>query len=168
MYISRSEAERKYRISTPRLRQLEKKGKLVAIDASTVPYNPPQKTRGGSAVKVVYEEAQVAHFGKKRANKRFAPRVCIAPLVFDMLAAGSDVTDIVIQLRVDLDTVQRLRDTYVREKGGIWIPGTLVQALRDLGFDPRPDNFVEVVRGLLELHLTLTIAVWLLELERPA
>lgn len=151
MYISRTEAERKYRISATRMRQLEKKGKLVPIDASTVAYKAPENARGGSAVKVVYEEAQVAAlFGTKGAAKRFSRRKHVDAVVFDLLAAGVDVPDIVRQLRLDLATVLRLRDVYVREKDGIVIPGVQVRAARELGFDPRNKDFSEFLQGLLD------------------
>jgi hypothetical protein len=151
MYISRTDAERKYRISSTRMRQLERKGKLVPLDASTVAYKPPAKARGGSAVKVVYEEAQVAAlFGTKGADTRFARRQRFDAVVFDLLADGVDVPDIVRRTRLDLATVLRLRDFYVREKDGIVVPGAEVRAMRENGFDLRPDNMAEVMQALRE------------------
>jgi hypothetical protein len=151
MYISRTDAERKYRISSTRMRQLERKGKLVPLDASAVAYKPPAKARGGSAVKVVYEEAQVAAlFGTKGANTRFGRRQRVDAVVFDLFAEGVDVPDVVRRTRLDLATVLRLRDVYVREKNALIIPGDQIREAREYGLDPRPGNIAVFLKGLLD------------------
>jgi hypothetical protein len=68
MFISRKQAERKYKISSTRLRQLESEGKLKALDASMVGYEQPKKgRRGGPPVRVVYDEAILRHTWAKHA-----------------------------------------------------------------------------------------------------
>jgi hypothetical protein len=150
MFISRREAEQKYKISYTRLRQLEKKGKLTPIDASTVRYELRNK-HGGNTVKVVYDEAQlVALKGKTSFDARFARGQRRDALVFDMLAEGVDVPDIVRRTRLDVPVVLRLRDTYVREKEGFVVPGEARRIARKHGFEIGPHNIVEVLIRLLE------------------
>lgn len=133
------------------MRQLEKKGKLTPIDVSTVDYKSPEKARGGPAVKVVYEESQVAGlFGTEGAKKKLGRRQHLDAEVFDMLAAGIDVPDIVRKLRLDLATVLRLRDLYVREKDAIIVPGEQVRAAREHGFNLKPDNIGDILKRLLD------------------
>jgi hypothetical protein len=152
MFISRSEAEKKFKISIPRLRQLERQGKIKAIDASTVEYEQRKKGRNaGPTVKVVYDEAQIAALkAKTKSEPRFARPQRRDALVFDMLAEGIDVPDIVRKLRLDLALVLRLRDTYAKEKDGIVVPGKARRLARENGFDLRPDNIVDILIRLLE------------------
>lgn len=152
MFISRLEAERKYKISVDRLRQLERRGKLKAVDASTVGYKQPEKGhRSGPAVKVVYEEAHIAALaGKTRSGVKFAREQRRDALVFGMLAQGIDVPDIVVKMQLDLAVVQRLRDEYAKEKDGFVVPGEVRRAAREHGFDLRADNIVEIFVRLRE------------------
>ncbi len=120
MFISRKQAERKYKISNTRLRQLEREGKLKALDASMVGYEQPKKRRrGGPPVRVVYDEAYIAaHVGKPGADVRFVRKQRRDARVFDVLEQGIDVPTIVMKLRFELAIVKRLRDEYVEEKKG--------------------------------------------------
>ncbi len=153
MFISRKEAERKFKISAERLRQLDEQGKLKRHDPSRVGYEQPKKgRRAGPKVKVVYDEAQVAALVRKLGtDTRFVRRQKRDALVFDMIKEGFDVPDIVMRLRLDLPVVKQLRDDYyVREKGGFVVPGEARRLAREHGIDLRPDNIVEVLVRLLE------------------
>lgn len=136
MYISRAEAGQRLKVTEGRLRQLEKKGKLVPIRASDVDYTPKKNENGGGEVKWVYEEAQVAALvGKAGADARFAREHRRDALVFDMLAEGKSVVAIVRKLRLDLPTVKRLREEFVHEDGGFVVLGEDVRAAKELGFE---------------------------------
>lgn len=152
MFISRKEAERKFKISAERLRQLEQKGKLKRHDPSRVGYEQPKNGRkAGPKVQVVYDEAQVAALVRKAgADTRFVRRQKRDARVFDMLAEGIDVPDIVMRTRLDLAVVKQLRNEYVREKDGFVVPGEVRRLAREHGIDIRPDNIVEVFVRLLE------------------
>lgn len=152
MFISRAEAERKFKISAERLRKLEKRGKLKAYDPSKVGYEQPKKGRhSGPKVKVVYDEAHVADLvGKTGSDMRFVRRLRRDALVFDMLKEGIDVPDIVMQTRLDLPVVKQLRDEYVREKDGFVVPGEVRRLAREHGFEIGPHNLVDVFVRLLE------------------
>lgn len=151
MYVSRAEAERKYKISITRQRALEKQGKLTPIDPAKVGYPQPNLVRGGAAIRVVYEEAQVAALkAKTSADARFARQRRRDALVFDMLAEGVSVTDIVRRLRLDLSTVKRLRDEYVKECDGFVVSGEVRRLAREHGFEIGPHNIVAVFVRLLE------------------
>ena len=149
MFISRAEAERKFKISAERVRQLEQEGKLKGYDASRVGYEQPKKgRRGGPPVKVVYDEAHVAALvGKTGADARFARKLRRDAQVFDMLKEGIDVPTIVMKLRLDLAIVKHLRDQYVEEDGGFVAAGELRRIARAHGIDIGPDNLVEVPLG---------------------
>ncbi len=151
MFISRADAEQKFKISADRLRQLEKRGKLKAFDAATVGYEQPKKGRqSGPAVKVVYDEAHVAALvGKTGSDVRFARRQRRDAVVFDMIKAGIDVPDIVMRTRLDLGVVKQLRDEYIREKDGFVVPGEARRLAREHGIDLGPHNIVEVLVRLL-------------------
>jgi hypothetical protein len=102
-------------------------------------------------VKVVYEEAQVAAlFGTKGADTRFGRRQRVDAVVFDLLAEGVDVPDIVRRTRLDLDTVVGLRAFYVREKDALIIPGAQIREARKHGVYPRPDNIGGLLGRLLD------------------
>ncbi|HRI68377.1 MAG TPA: hypothetical protein PK156_29315 [Polyangium sp.] len=102
-------------------------------------------------MKVVYEETQVAAlFGTRGAKKRFSRRRNLDAVVFDLLADGVDVPTIVRQTRLDLATVLRLRDVYVREKDAIIMPGEQVRAAREYGFNLKPNNVAETLKRLLD------------------
>jgi hypothetical protein len=136
MYISRSETARKLKVTETRLRQLEKQGKLARLRASDVGYAVPNGAKGGRGAQWVYEEAQVAALvGKAGADTRFARQQRTEAIVFDQLHNGADIIDIVRKLRLDLPTVQRLRDVFVREKGGFVVTKEHVDAAKALGFD---------------------------------
>lgn len=151
MFISRKEAERKFKISAERLRQLDEQGKLKRHDPSRVGYEQPKKgRRAGPKVKVVYDEAQVAALVRKMgADTRFVRRQKRDALVFDMLEAGADVPSIVMKLRLDLAVVKQLRKEYVEEKGGFVVPGEVRRLAREHGFDIGPHNIVEILVRLL-------------------
>ncbi len=152
MFISRKEAERKFKISAERLRQLDEQGKLKRHDPSRVGYEQPKKgRRGGPPVRVVYDEAYIAaHVAKTRADVRFAREQRRDAQVFDMLKAGIDVPDIVMKLRLDLAIVKRLRDEYVEETGGLLVPGEVRRIARKAGYEVGPDNFVDLLIHLLK------------------
>lgn len=147
MFISRRDAEKKYAISYTRLQQLEKEGKLIPIDVNTVRDRYQSTTKN---LKVVYEEVQVAALKRKldvdvsfvRGKRRDAH-------VFDLLSKGIDVTDIVRRTRLELATVKRLRDEYIREKDGFVVPGEARRIAREHGIDLGPHNIVEVLVRLL-------------------
>jgi hypothetical protein len=102
-------------------------------------------------VKVVYEEAQVAAlFGTKGADTRFGRRQRVDAVVFDLLAEGVDVPDIVRRTRLDLDTVVGLRAFYVREKDALIIPGAQIREARKHGVYPRPDNIGGLLGALFD------------------
>ena len=151
MFISRADAERKFKISADRLRQLQKMGKLKAFDAKAVRYEQPKKGRhSGPAVKVVYDEAHVAALvGKTGSDMRFVRRQRRDAVVFDMLTEGIDVPDIVMRTRLDLQVVMQLRDDYVREKDGFVVPGKVRRLARENGITLGPHNIVEVFVLLL-------------------
>lgn len=149
MYISRSEAARKLKVTEGRLRQLEKKGKLVPIKASEVDYPPKKGARG--EIKWVYDERQVDTLvGKTGADVRFAREHRSDAVVFDMLTDGADAVDIVRRLRLDLPTVQRLRESYVEEKGGFVVTGRDVREAHELGFDLTAKSLMTVLRRVAE------------------
>lgn len=150
MYISRSEAARKLKVTEGRLRQLEKKGKLVPIKASEVDY-PKKGAKARGEIKWVYDEQQVdALVGKTGADVRFAREHRSDAVVFDMLTDGADAVDIVRRLRLDLLTVQRLRESYVEEKGGFVVTGRDVREAHELGFDLTPKTLMTVLRRVAE------------------
>lgn len=149
MYISRSEAERKYNISYTRLTQLEKKGKLRPIKVSRIPPEYQAKYIKTN-VKVVYAEEQLASLrGKTGSDVRFSQEKRRDALVFDLLSQGADVPTIVMRTRLTLENVKRLRDEFIRETGGCWIPGEARRIALEHGIDLGPDNYVEVLVRLL-------------------
>ncbi len=152
MFISRAEVERKFKISAERVRQLQQEGKLKGYDASRVGYEQPKKRRrGGPKVKVVYDEADVAALVRKTgADARFVRKQRRDARVFDMIKEGSDVPSIVMELRLELAIVKRLRDEYVEEKRGFVAPGELRRIARAHGIDIGPANLVEVLLKLLK------------------
>ncbi|MBK9260412.1 MAG: hypothetical protein IPM54_11320 [Polyangiaceae bacterium] len=151
MFISRAEAERKFKISAERLRQLEQEGKLKGYDPSRVGYEKPKKgPRCGPRVKVVYDEAHVAAYvGKTGADARFARKQRRDARVFEMLKEGMDVPTIVMELRLDLAVVKHLRDEYAELKGGFLVPGEVRRIAREAGYEIGPDNLVDVLVQLL-------------------
>lgn len=151
MYISRSEAAKRLKVSDTRLRQLEKQGKLVRVAANGVNFRGKSGVRGGRETKWVYEEAQVAALvGKTGADARFARAHRTDAMVFDMLAGGANIIEIVRRLRLDLSQVERLRDIYVKEAGGFVVTARDVQAARELGFDLTAKTFTTILTRLLE------------------
>jgi hypothetical protein len=153
MYISRRDAQKKYNISVERLRQAEKKGKLVRVRAADVPYEQPSKTNGsfGAVVKWVYREEHVAALvGKMGADAAFVRRQQIEARVFDLLEQGVDIIEIVRRLRIDLATVERLRAVYVKEKGGFVVSGEAVRVVKTYGFELTAKTFVALLIQLLE------------------
>jgi len=150
MFISRSEAERKYNISYTRLTQLQKKGKLTPINVSTIPAEYQAKYKKTN-VRVVYAEEQLAALrGKTGSDARFGREKRRDALVFDMIKDGIDVPDIVMRTRLNLEVVKRLRDEYLKEKGGFVVPGEVRRLAREQGFEIGPHNIVEVFVRLLE------------------
>jgi hypothetical protein len=151
MYIPRSEAARRLKVTEGRLRQLEKKGKLVPIKASDVDYPPKKGAKARGEIKWVYDERQVnALVGKTGADVRFAREHRSDAVVFDMLTDGADAVDIVRRLRLDLPTVQRLRERYVEEKGGFVVSGRDVREAQELGFDLTSQSLMTVLRRVAE------------------
>lgn len=147
MFISRRDATKKYAISYTRLLQLEREGKLTPIDVTTVRHVYQSTIRN---LKIVYEEVQLAALKRKLdVDMVFVRKKRRDARVFDMLTKGIDVPDIVMRTRLDLATVKRLRDEYVREKDGFVVPGEARRIAREHGIDLGPDNYVEVLVRLL-------------------
>lgn len=151
MYISRSEAGRKLRVSETRLRQLEKQGKLKKLLAAEVGFAQRKGQNGGRDPKWVYAQDQVsALLGKTGADTKFAREHRIDANVFDLFAQGADLVEVVRQTRLDVATVQRLRDVYCKEKGAFLVSNEAVRAAQAHGFELKPDTFTELLVHLLE------------------
>lgn len=151
MYISRSEAGLKLRVSEARLRQLEKQGKLKKLLASEVGFTHRKGHNGGRDPKWVYAESQVAALlGKTGADTKFAREHRIDATVFDLFAQGADLVEVVRQTRLDVPTVQRLRDVYIKEKGAFLVSNEAKRAAEAHGFELKPETFTELLVHLLE------------------
>lgn len=149
MFMSRTEAEKKYDISYTRLIQLQKKGKLTPINVSTIPAEYQAKYIKTN-VKVVYAEEQLATLrGKAGSDARFGREKRRDALVFDMIKQGIDVPDIVMRTRLNLEAVKRLQNEYIRAKDAFVVPGEARRIAREHGIELGPDNYVEVLVRLL-------------------
>lgn len=151
MYISRSDAAQRLRVSEARLRQLEKQGKLKRLLAADVGYTHRKGQNGGRYPKWVYEETQVlALVGKTGADTKFAREHRIDAMVFDLFDRGCDLVEVVRQTRLDVSAVQRLRDVYIKEKGAFLVSSEAKRAAEAHGFDLKPETFAELLIHLLE------------------
>ncbi|MBK9260225.1 MAG: hypothetical protein IPM54_10360 [Polyangiaceae bacterium] len=122
-FITRTAAAKKYRVTYDHLRQLERDGKLRKFAAKDVDYTHDKPCPRGGQIKWVYNEDDVAKHAGKKADVRFARMSRTAALVFDLLAEGKDLVEIVRRTRLDISEANRIRNIYLREKDGFVVPG---------------------------------------------
>lgn len=149
-YISRTNAVKKYRISYDRLRQLEREGKLQKFAAKDVGYQEDKPSRGG-VTKWVYKTEDVARATRTNGDMvRFARSYRKEAAVFDLLADGRDLIEIVRRTRFDLSEVTRLRNIYVREKGLFVIPREALDLAAAHGLELKANTIGPLFVRLLE------------------
>lgn len=149
-YITRGEAEKKYKISYMKLVDYEQKGLLKAYRADNVRFLR-KGNRGGARVKWVYDEEQVAALARKVGpDAAMVKHSRKEAQVLEQLEKGVDLVVIVKHLNVSRGTAEHIRDFYLREKGAVVIPGYVVQVLHEMGFSVTNDNIAEVIMGLVE------------------
>lgn len=128
---------------------MERKRVLIAYDPDAVGYSHPTNRRGPPA-KYVYDEGQVAALAENVVRAASAvKRSRIEGQAFDLLAEGKNLTHLVRELAIDAPTARQIRDLYMRENGGVFIPGDVVQALREINIHLTPENAVDVFMALI-------------------
>jgi len=128
-YISRPDAARKFKVSSTKLRRLEKSNALRRYRADDVGF----PTKGLPGLKWVYLVADLHEMFPERSHN--VAQRHRQTVVFNLLAHGINVIDIVRKTKLPVKEIQALRDIYVRERHGLFLPGDVVMRLRDLGFD---------------------------------
>jgi len=149
-FITRREATKKYRVTYERLVQLEREGKLRKIAAKDAGFAKDKPHQRGGQIKWVYNEEEVVKATRKKPDARFARALRVDALVFDMLAEGCDLIEIVRLTRIDHSEATRLRDIYLREKDGFVVPGEARRVAKDYGFDLKPNTLVPLLVRLLD------------------
>lgn len=149
-YISRPDAEQKYRIRYKRLLTYEEQRILTVYDADLVGY--AQRTnRGGQRVKWVYDEDQVAALALKISpDASLGKRDRKEAKVFDLLDKGVDLPGIVRQLNINGRIAEQIRDFYIREKDAVVIPNDVVREIRAMGFSFTRENAATTILSLIE------------------
>ncbi|MBK9263134.1 MAG: hypothetical protein IPM54_25435 [Polyangiaceae bacterium] len=129
-YLTRREAAQKYKVSIAKLRRWEAKGSLRRIDA----YRVDHKTnKAGPAIQWVYDEAEIEKLVQTSPPSLERPRNVTEAKVFDLFARGKNLVDVVRQTKLPLKSVRMLRDAYVQETGGMFVPEYVLRAIRKLG-----------------------------------
>jgi hypothetical protein len=145
-YLSRSEAVKKYNVSMAKLRGWEKKGKLHRVDTYRT---DRESNRAGAPVQWVYDEEELEALTKMSALKPSVPRN-LERKIFTLLVKGLNVIDIVHQTKLPVHEVQRIRDIYANETGGMFLSGNIIKEVRHLGFMvDQPGDFPRVMGRLL-------------------
>jgi hypothetical protein len=129
---------------------LERKRVLIAYAPDEVGYSHPTNRRGPRA-KWVYDEGQIAALAENviRASS-VVKRRRIEAQAFALLAAGKTLVDLVQELEIDVPTAKQIRDFYMHEKGGVFIPAGVVQELLDMNIRLTPENAPGVIMALIE------------------
>jgi len=160
-YVSRREAAQKYKVSIAKLRRWEEKGALRRIDAKRA---EPNTKRAGTAVQWVYDEEQLRALVEALPSKHIVPRNRETE-VFELLNRGRNVIEIACQTKLPVKEVQRLRDTYLYETKGLYLPPHIVARMAEMRVDiPTAEAVAATMERLYKIARQENI--WRMEAEK--
>lgn len=142
-YLSSRDAKLKYGVSVAKL---VRHGRIRRIRVGSVPY---KSGRAGPPVRWVYDENEIqAYAGTAPKTSQVVSRKQERKAL-ELFAKGENVIEVVFQTKLPLHQVQRLRDAYNQETGGLYLPPHVVARIVALRIAvPTAESVADIIERL--------------------